>query len=243
MSKEVAVYSEQEDRPEIFALDYTDLDNERSLINIVPDKLKQKLKCEKIMNLLEHDEMALRKIVKPSVTSNRLRSSFWIEYNLAQSNKTMMKMENVYKGICSRQNFYVLIDKDATVAWMLMPVADYHIALHEAHGFGVDRLREILNMPLYKHELIKTKDGSKSKARRTSTPDIRMAQLFVKVFELLDNRVKGAVVQKIHSHNTGKMTEPEKKVLDKAGELDLSNMTQEELGELYNAGKPDVKIK
>lgn len=219
---------------EIYALDYYSEDNDRALINIVPDKIKELLKSEVVQEYLNMDYVRLRKMLKPTVTMNRLRSNFWKEYELAQSNKTIMNMGNVYKGICSRQNFYELLNRETKAAWILSPVADYYTALEESHSYGIDRLREILNMPLYKTKEIKTRTG---KIRRESVPDVQMAKLMVDIFKILDERVKGTVAQKIeHSGSVETKQLPPQ-------EVDLSELNMSELNEIIKSAKPDVKIK
>lgn len=115
----------------------------------------------------------------------RLRLSFWNEYHTAMGEGRTMTMNNVYAGSCTKQYFYKKILTDAAkLAFVCQPPQDYMKAMEECLMFGIDRIRELLSLPFY------------DKGGRL---DSRFAAVLVKAVQLLDLRVKGAVVQKIES--------------------------------------------
>ncbi len=128
-------------------------------------------------------EREARNKFRPSPVMNQLRASFWVEYNVAQStHQRKMKMERVAAGICTHQYWEnVVCYNKEMVAYMLIPPQTYQAVLNESWHASMDRMREILDLPLY------DKKGKLS---------VATANLLVRVWTLLDQRKHGAVVQR-----------------------------------------------
>lgn len=159
-----------------------DRENTRSVVNLLPDGMRADVeKIPQHYRIL--DERQARTKFRPSPAMNQLRAAFWLEYNKAQTlQKERMDPVNIYAGIVAREYFFAVAMKSKEmVAWMLLPPRAYHAMLNEAWTASMDRLREILDAPLYD-----------KKGRLSATT----AQLLVKVFSLLDQRKHGSVVQK-----------------------------------------------
>jgi hypothetical protein len=120
---------------------------------------------------------------RPTATEARIRLAFWQEYERTQMKHAFqMQVKNIYAGVCTHQHFYTrVLQRPEILAWMLMPPASYQVAMEEALNFGVERLREILELP------IMLPNGK---------PDTSTASLILKTVAFLDMRVKGAIVQK-----------------------------------------------
>lgn len=165
-----------------------DLNDPKALINLVPKSVKDAMLRvpEAFLNM---DERELEKLTpKQSFTlvDRRLRTAFWLEYARATDAGTALNLANVYQGVCSRAYFYnYVIESQPRLAYLLLAPTDYRIAMEEALLFGVDRLREILDLPIY--------DPS-------GKPDPKIADVILKTVAILDQRVKGAVIQKIQQH-------------------------------------------
>jgi hypothetical protein len=163
----------------------------RSVINIAGDQLAEAMltASKERPELFQLDERDLYKEmkVKPNPTDNRLRLRFWDEYDRSQSYQKSMEMHLVYAGVCSKQYFYgrylTLAEK---VAWLLCPPASYMVKMEEALAFGIERLRDILEI---------------NPMLASGKVDSRLADIQMKIVALLDMRVKGAVVQKIEQKN------------------------------------------
>lgn len=114
---------------------------------------------------------------------NQIRAAFWLEYNMVQTiQKPHIDPHKVYAGIVSRDYFFnVVLKSKEMMAWMLIPPQQYQAILNEAWTAAMDRMREILDAPLY------------DKKGHLST---QTANLIIKVFSLLDQRKHGSVVQK-----------------------------------------------
>lgn len=159
-----------------------DKGNPRSVYNLLTDGMKEAL--EKVPHHYRlMDEKTARTKFRPSPAMNQLRAAFWLEYNRAQTlQKEQLDPVNIYAGVMTRDYFFnVAMKSKEMVAWMLLPPRAYHAMLNEAWSASMDRLREILEAPLY---------DKKGKLSTTT------ANLFVKIYMLLDQRKHGAVVQK-----------------------------------------------
>lgn len=167
----------------------SDLDNPRSVINLVSPVVREAMKRvpEEFLSLNDKELENLSPQKAFTVTDRRLRTAFWIEYGRAQDSMSSMNMAGIYGGICSRPYFYTNIMQDKVrLAYLLTPPQDYKVAMEEALSYGVDKIREILEMPLYD--------------QNTGRPDPKIADVILKAVALIDQRVKGAVVQRHQVH-------------------------------------------
>lgn len=173
---------------DLILLDETD---ERALINLVPRKVKDSILeiAQKHPEYLEASEVSLQEELKPSELDDRLRLLFWKEYNRAQDQGVKMNMPNIYAPVMSRENFYTrVLVAPKRVAWMIKAPEEYMTSLEASLNHGKNNLDKIMKMNLF--------DGS-------GNIDIKKANTFLKAYELLDNRVKGSVIQKtanLHVH-------------------------------------------
>jgi predicted transcriptional regulator len=161
-----------------------DKTNPRALINLVPEAVQNAIERlpEEYTNKSEPELLTLfqgRKYA-PDPLVYRLRSMFWKEYDRAQCNLTKMNMAHVYMGICSKDYFYVVLQNKEKVSMIICPPVDYMLAAEEALIYGIEQLRDILQL---KHTTI------------SGAIDQKAAQVKVEIVKLLDTRVKGAVVQ------------------------------------------------
>ncbi len=167
-----------------------DLEHPRSVVNLVPEAV-----ANAIMRLpdeyVDKGEDELQLIFKerqwaPSTLDDRIRFSFWKEYDNAQTNIRQMVMTHVYYGLCSRESFYVMIQNKQRVAWMLCPPADYMLAAEEALTYGLEQLRDILARP---------------HVSMVGTVDSKAAGVKLEIVKMLDARVKGAIIQTTRNLN------------------------------------------
>jgi len=180
--------------------DFNDPSNPRSMVNITTDEFAMALNTSSIKLLLSKDEYNLCKVVQPTPTLNRLRMSFWDEYDRAQEDNDKMVQENIWRGVCSEDQFFKITMKPKSKAWMLYPVVDYDLAINEALTYGLGKIREIFEFPLYKIEVSK---AGKDKYETRKVPDVKVADLMLKTVNMLSDRAKGAVVKKIETKTTG----------------------------------------
>lgn len=182
--------------PEPTLADIWNTDNPRSVINIIPNALRQKFEeaFKARPQYFGLDEKTLWKMLRVeglglSPTDNRIRMKFWHEYDLAQHNDKNMNISMVLAGVCSRPYFeayYAL--QPSKVAWLLTPPAGYAAVAEEALAFGMEQLRDML-------ELDHIDEHGK--------PMVKLMELKAKIVAMLDMRVRGALVQKIEQKTIG----------------------------------------
>lgn len=157
-----------------------DVSNARSVINIVPNSLREAMLGleDKWRNL---SEVELKRMCKPEVEHAKLRLQFWAEYNKAQDQGRMVQVGAVIRGVCSQEwwNSRVLRCPEK-VAYIVVPPRDYLSTMAEMLDFGMDRLRDVLSLDLV---------DEKGRA------NAGLISQMVKIVQMLDLRVKGAVVQ------------------------------------------------
>lgn len=166
-----------------------DVENPRSLINLVPDKVR-----DAILNVLANhpdyvglSEYDLRDKLRPDDTVSRIRIAFWHEYYRAQDQHKSMMMSRVYSGVTSYDTFYGrILSNPKNVAWLLMPPVKWTLAMEEALNRGMRNLTKLMEI-----RLVDELGNMIPKA----------AAVFLKAFELLNERVNGAVTQKIEQKN------------------------------------------
>jgi hypothetical protein len=113
-----------------------------------------------------------------------LRKNLWKQIDIAKkSGVTELTAASIYQGVCNVTTFHQKVIKTPIrLAWLLInPLSDIDRA-EEALSFGLDRVRrDLLTMPMNE----------------------KTAPVILKAIELLWNRVKGPVVQRIeakHAH-------------------------------------------
>jgi hypothetical protein len=167
----------------------SDKDDKNAVINLVPVPLAKAIDEALFTTgeLFHKDERVLWKELRsreqtPTPMDNRLRLKFWVEYDrcLATGSRQMI-MANVVGGICSRELFYYhYLKYPHKVAWLVCPPTDYMTKASEALEFGLEQMRDILDMP----------------HATAGKLDAKLAEIKLKIIALLDARVRGAVVQK-----------------------------------------------
>src|SRR3990167_10479068 len=195
-------------------------DGSISLLDIVPEYFIKYI--EKIpQEYLSMGEEELREICFP-VERNKcskpesyysvdqqIRTLFWIEHELAITQRRRMVAANIYSGVMHGPNFTSRVLRNPKrLAWMLLPfhshVADVNLLLKRSS----DRLKEVLEMPLtsqvcrcrwkclcinFKKEVFHClcKDGCKCPV----VFDVKAGELMLKIYEKAELRARGSVPQ------------------------------------------------
>lgn len=180
------------DRKEIV---FWDEDSPRCVVNLLSAKLKERA-LEVPNHLLAMTDDQLEKAVEPTMIHENLRLAFWDEYFVASDNNLKMRVESIYPRVCSREYFYKsFVHDDLNLAYMMRPPVEYTLKMRSLLELGHRQMEKVMRMPLVD-----------AKGR----PDSRLIAEVVKIVALLDNRIKGAVTQKlqvetksqVHNHNT-----------------------------------------
>lgn len=200
----------------------SDKDNPLSLVNMLPPAMAASLDELLFTNpeYFELDEQELYKYLKnenkqPTPTDNRLRLQFWYEYDQASRTGRKITAAGIANGIVTKEYFTNRIIKSPSkLAWIMCPPTGYMVKANEALEFGLEQLRSILDLP-------ETINGK---------PDYKLAEIKMKIVTLLDQRVRGAIVQKIESKEI-RMN------------MNVSQRDVKKLAESMTAEEMDVRIK
>lgn len=161
-----------------------------SLVSMLPAKVQQLVEEALFLQpeLFNKNESELAKYLamdqaQVTPTDNRLRLKFWMEYDRARmAGVQRMTLDNVIAGICYRESFYsTYLSKPAKVAWLLCIPAGYQLKTMETLEFGIDKMREILDMDPEKY-------GAKAAPQ--------MLALKQKITDMMNSWIKGAPVQR-----------------------------------------------
>lgn len=202
-----------------------DRSNPRAVINLVPQSLALtisdipeeylEMSEAELYNELFHAEDSARPLL------NRLRIAFWLEYEKAQAMNRKINMTNVYASCCTLQIWTRILRDKIKLAWILLPPADYVVAMQELLTLGVDQMREILTAP------VKLPSGR---------IDTRLADVKVKLLQYIDQRVKGAIIQRVDNRNVNVNVDG-KDVIASRPDLDDINRQIEEMQRQLSAPK------
>jgi hypothetical protein len=175
--------------PNLRELAFWEEGNPKSVINVVPDRLREMMR-KLPPELLGMSDREFRKHYEAPWTVEQLRIAFWDEFWITTDNNAkMMRAAAVYSKVCSKDTFYTYTNNPVALAYIVRPPRDYVLSMRSLLDIGMERFYEILNLPL---------EGPNGKI------DTRLIGEIVKIVSLVDNRVKGAVAQKIMVDQTTK---------------------------------------
>lgn len=173
----------------------------RSLLNLLSPVMRRAVQDTlfdaQTAMLMAMDELHLYKHIKSTEgmsitpTDNRLRLKFWMEYDYCQAYMAKeIDHRRVIAGICTYEQFVrTFLKIPHKVAWLLCPPTGYAIKANEALEFGLDQLRDILEIPHH------TPGGK---------VDTKLGELKLKIVALLEVRKHGAPVErKVVANLTG----------------------------------------
>ena len=162
-----------------------DENNPDALVNKLPDRLvpileRVRVKLPRWLARTEHD---LRKYCEPDERDERVRLSFWDEYNAATAAGKKMSLQSVITGATSWESWVSAYEpSDIKMIWILTPPVSYSMAMRQILHRGTERLLEIMSLPIMD-------DHGKV--------DPKVATLILKAWQLADMRVKGGIVQRM----------------------------------------------
>lgn len=181
--------TDEDGKPRALAL--WNFHEDRSLPNILPEEFANRVQAviNQDPSLFGMEERALKKRIFHehdntgiSPTLNRLRMKFWVEYDRAQSEQTLMHLPLVFAGVCFQEQFYSMMQNRWSLAWVLCAPANYLVTMEEGLQFGIEELRDVLSLPTV------TSKGATNNG---------LINAKIQIVQMLENRLKGAVTQKI----------------------------------------------
>lgn len=179
-----------------YALTMFDKSEPRALINIVWKEFSEILDRAKFImpDLFKLSERDIKRKTKPDPILDMLRLRFWQEYDRAQLVDQQMRQVDIIRGLCSKEYWYEKICKDPEkLTWILLPLAGYITRMESSLITAQDEIEDILRLPI--RQTLHDKHGKKYEVIDSS-----LIANKIKIWQALDIRVKGAVVQKLAVH-------------------------------------------
>jgi len=170
------------------ALALLDTTNPHSIINKVPELMIEPIKsvCHNYGYDFICDPNILRVAGKIDSLDDRVRLAFWDSYSQATLRGKQMKFSqfvNVNSIYMEDFTKRYLADPGHKLAYLLRSPQKYGAAMRSLLNRGVERLEEIMNLPFVNE--------------KTGKVDTALIAQVLKATQLIDLRVKGAIVQKM----------------------------------------------
>ena len=164
-------------------LTFFDEGNPLSLVNKVWAELRQPM--EQVAKIYAKEflfhEAQIKAFCKPDERDIRARLCFWDEYALACAADRPMRKECVLGEVTPEIWRKVYLRNYRKLLFVLHQPSSYATSMRRLLDIGIDRLYEIMDMPIIRNGL----------------PDHKAVANILKAFQLVDLRVKGAVVQRL----------------------------------------------
>lgn len=160
-----------------------DLSNPRSLINLVPTFMKNELRYlqQQYFDMSNQElEDRLFPDGKPDAIAQQLQTQFWDEYDRVQRWKERgMDVNRICSGLGSPVWLKKWCGDKLRLAWLIRMPASYEQALAGIHRLSIAQMSRIMQLD------------------STTMPNPKLMEVQFKIAQHVDQRVKGAVVQKI----------------------------------------------
>lgn len=159
------------------------LEDPRSVVNLLPESVRERvLALPPTLAKLSLEE--LENLASVSRVDRRVRIEFWREHERAAQANMPMNMDACVRlsGLLSWSQYEFRLEKPERLAWLLCPPAEYQVQLQEALEIGLNRLVEIVQLPLY------TQKGEVNTG---------VAAVVLQALKMVDQRLHGSVVQRM----------------------------------------------
>lgn len=172
--------------------------------------------------LLEAAEDDLREKLRPCDLLQRIKISFWDEYNRAQRDGDLMRQNSVVNGVCTLPTFHTKTRDPLAVAWVISPPVSQMIVRKQLIKLGFDRLREVMDLPLYEEKVrfIRGKKGEPPAPHMYKVVNVPLIKEIRTIIEMMENRVEGGIVQRAQIHQVNEQMEASAVSLNNVEEID-----------------------
>jgi hypothetical protein len=167
---------------------------------------------QKYPNLLLVPEREARSRAKTDERDERFRLCFWDEYQAATAQNRPMSFATICTIFGSDTSAWAKyyakrLDK---LAFILHPPKNYVHAMKVILDRGLDKLLDIMEMPI---------------VNKRGEPDVKVITQIIKVFQLVDLRVKGSIIQRVQIQQQNLNVNVD-------GTSDVPRLTPEQLNQL-----------
>lgn len=177
--------------PKEFRTRYFDRTSPTSLFLLTPDELHSTMEevLLRMPRLVMQHEAEIRRVCNPTPRDDYVRLNFWDEYNKATSFDPPKKM--TWRGILcnaiTREAFEATyLGNRHKMIWLITPPKSYADTMKRILHRSLDKLTEVLEQPII---------------NAAGELDHKLIDKIIKIAQIADQRVKGAIPQFIHQKN------------------------------------------
>lgn len=164
------------------------------LYNVVPESMRNALALID-PRWMSWREETLAKKADLTERDENFRLAFWTEYNTSKDLQKPFSVHRAMAGVCSPYYYKtVILKKPMVLAYIVYPPTDYMHFMKNMLYKGQQRMKEIMSASAISEVTETDKEGKEVKKQ---VVDMKLANLQLKTFALIDNRVKGAIVQRV----------------------------------------------
>lgn len=127
-------------------------------------------------------EAEMQKQIQPDATLERLRLSFWAEFDRSCRTNTQMNLASIYSGIATRNHFDKIVRNTFNLAYLITAPVDYEMYLLEGAQAGLQKMRAILDL---------------SPLDDKGNPNPKLIKEQREIWLAFQDRAKGSVVRKV----------------------------------------------
>lgn len=125
----------------------------------------------------------LEREVEPTQIEMMLRRAFWVEVRRVSTEKgTVIKPVNIYSGICTKENFSLVVNNQKKLVYLLTPPRTYEQNVNHLIDRGMEKLMSVLDA-----KLVYSNGHMDAKATKT----------LLDVVAYFESRIKGGIKQKV----------------------------------------------
>lgn len=163
-------------------IDYKNQDNARSIVNLVPSWLSEKIKVipDEILAMSENELIEKGKITS---TERRLKTAWWFEFTKSLHRQLLMKVNEAVTGVMPLDHFKKnFCTNSYKLAYLITPPVNYKHEMVDLLQVGMIQMREMLMMDNY---------DSKGDV------NTRLLEVKFKIVKDIIDRVHGQVIQRV----------------------------------------------
>lgn len=223
--------------------DILQIDNPRSMYSLSPKEVRRELRKIPIAILALPEEELVR-TVRPNPTMRILKLRFWDEYRRVQEQNEGPDPDGIdITRVCEsilNPAFFVqkMMSSYHVSSWLLLPPKSYEVAMEETLAMGVQRIREIFEIPIRieKHE----RDEEGNIISTKVEYDLKAANLILRAYNQVESRMKGGIVQR-HQIAASTVTHQEFREVREAKSVEEIEARLKELESSDNSAAIDIK--
>jgi hypothetical protein len=182
-----------------FSAPVSDRSNPQSLVSLLPKEQADRVEAIDPTYFRMTEEEFLEKY-KPEPALTRVKLKLFTAWEEAAARGKQIVLSDVYHGTCSRDFFMEIFENPQKLAWVVLPPATSKFQMEEMFFLGLRRMRETLEMPLWKETVKIAKPKGRPKTgtaiEKPREPNVALMREIRETMYFLRDTVLGPVEQR-----------------------------------------------